>query len=259
MHSRTRALARVWLGLPLLLVCADCKQRPATTQKNDAGLPTTADVASEIPLNPDAASGGWFSDIRITLPTCGNGRLDPGEACDDGNAIPGDGCSADCTAVELGWECTLPPRWPCSPICGDGVRAGDESCDDGNIFDGDGCSARCLTEPGWDCTNGSCLPVSAGDAGVEGSYCGDGEVNGTEECDLGEQNGKFLGKGGCSIGCTKLRFCGDGIVDVDQGEQCDEGELNGLWLDKNMNPADSVHGVLYCTSECLIPECCVSF
>src|SRR5205085_946778 len=32
-----------------------------------------------------------------TTPFCGNGRLDQGEQCDDGNCVSGDGCSAQCT------------------------------------------------------------------------------------------------------------------------------------------------------------------
>jgi cysteine-rich repeat protein len=35
--------------------------------------------------------------------TCGNGILDPGETCEDGNAVSGDGCSAACLQ-EPGWE-----------------------------------------------------------------------------------------------------------------------------------------------------------
>ncbi|HUT53338.1 MAG TPA: FG-GAP-like repeat-containing protein [bacterium] len=31
------------------------------------------------------------------VPVCGNGILDPGEQCDDGNLLDGDGCAADCT------------------------------------------------------------------------------------------------------------------------------------------------------------------
>lgn len=59
---------------------------------------------------------------------CGNGTVDPGEECDDGNAIDGDGCTASCT------------------ICGNGVVAPAEDCDDGNVADGDGCSAACLAD-----------------------------------------------------------------------------------------------------------------
>ncbi|MCA9542701.1 MAG: hypothetical protein KC620_27585, partial [Myxococcales bacterium] len=32
---------------------------------------------------------------------CGDGRLDAGEACDDGNLVDGDGCAGDCTLEGL--------------------------------------------------------------------------------------------------------------------------------------------------------------
>src|SRR5262245_36891691 len=35
-------------------------------------------------------------------PACGNGKLDPGELCDDGNAINGDGCDNNCTPTACG-------------------------------------------------------------------------------------------------------------------------------------------------------------
>lgn len=35
-----------------------------------------------------------------TLPACGDGFLDAGEVCDDGNAVGGDGCAADCGSLE---------------------------------------------------------------------------------------------------------------------------------------------------------------
>jgi cysteine-rich repeat protein len=67
---------------------------------------------------------------------CGDGVVDPGEACDDGNTVSGDGCSADCTSLER---------------CGDGVIDSGEQCDDGNIRDHDGCSSGCTTEsPSWE-------------------------------------------------------------------------------------------------------------
>ena len=36
---------------------------------------------------------------------CGNGVLDSGEACEDGNTTNGDGCDNTCT-IESGWDCT---------------------------------------------------------------------------------------------------------------------------------------------------------
>ena len=37
--------------------------------------------------------------------TCGDGEPNPGELCDDGNKVNGDGCSSTCN-VETGWSCT---------------------------------------------------------------------------------------------------------------------------------------------------------
>jgi cysteine-rich repeat protein len=36
---------------------------------------------------------------NCTVPRCGDGILDGGEVCDDGNVVGGDGCSADCKAL----------------------------------------------------------------------------------------------------------------------------------------------------------------
>ena len=61
--------------------------------------------------------------------TCGNNVVDPGEQCDDGNLVDGDGCSSKCTIEK----------------CGNGIKDKGEACDDGNNIDGDGCSANCLS------------------------------------------------------------------------------------------------------------------
>jgi len=65
------------------------------------------------------------------LPECGNGIVQNGEFCDDGNTTPGDCCSASC-AVEAGT--TEGPAM--DPTCTDGL---DNDCD-GNI---DGADTNC--------------------------------------------------------------------------------------------------------------------
>ena len=40
-------------------------------------------------------------------PVCGDGVVEAGETCDDGNTVPGDGCSGVCQ-VEPGWSCPTP-------------------------------------------------------------------------------------------------------------------------------------------------------
>lgn len=51
-----------------------------------------------------------FVDFLSTSPSCGNGQLDAGEACDDGNNIDGDGCQADCTLSSSHDSVVLPPK-----------------------------------------------------------------------------------------------------------------------------------------------------
>jgi cysteine-rich repeat protein len=87
-------------------------------------------------------------------PTCGNGRLDLGEVCDDGNNVSGDGCPADC-----------------GPACGDGIRDPGEACDDGNTVGGDGCSADCHSSEL--CGNGILDP---------GEACDDGDLQNHDGC-----------------------------------------------------------------------------
>jgi cysteine-rich repeat protein len=106
---------------------------------------------------------------------CGNGKVDPGESCDDGAAnSPTGACTDECLkaacgdgTVEAGVEECDPGSQPGSSspktndpdctsrckltYCGDGVvQTGgsrpDEQCDDGNTVAGDGCSPTCQFE-----------------------------------------------------------------------------------------------------------------
>lgn len=65
-------------------------------------------------------------------PECGNGTIEDGEQCDDGDALSGDGCSSACQLEE--------------DECGDGTLSAGEQCDDGNTSNGDGCSSACTDE-----------------------------------------------------------------------------------------------------------------
>lgn len=87
---------------------------------------------------------GEPSQCRPT--TCGDGKLEGSESCDDGNHLPFDGCSTLCQTEP---HCD---EGPCSSTCGDGLIL-DEDCDDGNNKDGDGCSAQCQVEPGFTCSS----------------------------------------------------------------------------------------------------------
>jgi cysteine-rich repeat protein len=159
--------------------------------------------------------------------SCGNGTLDPGEVCDDGNIEDADGCSHNCKSNET---------------CGNGVvdTAAAEVCDDGNTVSGDGCSADCRSLEG--CGNGSVDPGEDCDSGPSGTpnvakespFCnsdctwmkhGDGRVNKAagEACDgdgNGHGNGHDCESAACNGDCT-VSAHGDGKVNPSAGEQCD--------------------------------------
>ena len=124
---------------------------------------------------------------------CGNGVVEEGEECDDGNTAAGDGCSGNCE-VE-------PPA-----VCGNGIVESGEYCDDNNNDDGDGCSADCQNE----CGNGV---VDLGEECDDGNNedgdgcsadcrwqtdCGNGVVEGDEECD----DGNDIPWDGCEDNCV---------------------------------------------------------
>ncbi|MCK4553333.1 hypothetical protein KAT80_03955 [Candidatus Pacearchaeota archaeon] len=108
-------------------------------------------------LSEEICNATWQCEI-----SCGNGDINPGEECDDGNTDDGDGCSSTCT-IEVGWNCTGEPS-----IC--------IYCDYDNICDGD---EDCLCsdcenkkngcEDGFACQSGECAPVTSVDSCK--SYC----------------------------------------------------------------------------------------
>lgn len=146
---------------------------------------------------------------------CGNGILEPGEECDDNNYNPGDGCDGECQ-VEEG--------------CGNGRLDVGESCDDDNLVSGDGCSSTCVDEvPGSECGNGiweineGCDDGNTDDGdGCSATCeredgCGNGVVEGTEQCD----DGNNVSGDGCLYDCRLEFVPNDGNCDVDNNETCE--------------------------------------
>ena len=154
---------------------------------------------------------------------CGDGILQPGEACDDGGVSDNDGCSARCT-IEGGWTCTGQPS-VCTPNCGNSVVDAGETCDDGARTPGDGCSATCETEHGYECS---------GEPSVCHPLCGNGNLDSGEACDDGDHSSGD----GCSATCqiepgyacsgepSSCSFvCGNGSFQA--SETCDDGNAAG--------------------------------
>ena len=76
----------------------------------------------------------WDVSITVVPSICGNGWVQPGETCDDGDADP---CTPACNATCAG------PSTP--PICGNGILDCGEACDNGtNGNPCDGCLDACI-------------------------------------------------------------------------------------------------------------------
>ena len=123
---------------------------------------------------------------------CGDGVVDAGETCDDGNRTSCDGCSRDC-AVETGLG------------CGDGVPypACGELCDDGNAVDGDGCTTACELEriPGGGSAPSDChTEWSVDNAANAPRFDKHGDVSNVQTCTDGDPRCDF--DGGVPGSCT---------------------------------------------------------
>jgi len=136
-------------GAPCRPVCGDRLLRGDEQCEDDDTVPTSGDgcnAACRIEQGYDCPTIG----AACVLAVCGNGIPQPGEGCDDGNAVAGDGCGPLCQDE--------PPvtrgRTPhVNVFCGDGMVTGEEECDDGNSEPGDGCSDACDEEAGFTCTS----------------------------------------------------------------------------------------------------------
>ncbi len=200
---------------------------------------------------------------------CGDGDLDPGEFCDDGeNNGDTERCQPDCTKNECGDGFTSPQQLcddgpkgsdDCTPMCtlrscGDGIPQGEEACDDKNEISTDDCvncqQAGCGDTQVWagveECDDGNDNDEDACVA-CQDAQCSDGHIwAGMEECDDANMNQNDE----CTNLCLQAE-CGDGLLDESDNsqEQCDG------------NPAPSCAdlgfdgGVAQCSGSCQVVGC----
>ena len=143
-------------------------------------------------------------DTSACTYVCGDNTVDPGEACDDGNLVGGDGCDGTC-AIETGYLCPGDPS-VCAPECGDDSIVGTEVCDGTNL------GAETGVTRGFDDGTLACAGDCLGFNETGCSYtCGNAVASGTEACDgadlLGEDcvsQGFAGGTLACAVDCMSL-------------------------------------------------------
>ncbi len=202
---------------------------PTTTVEPTTSGTTTSGTTGMMMTDPgstgitESGTSGESTGV-IPDPFCGDGNVDDGEECDEGEANDNTGT---CTVA-----CLL-------PACGDGFIQGDEACDDGNDANDDTCLATCVEAS---CGDGFVGPGEACDDPDDPlctdtcalASCGDGATQPGEDCDDGNDDDTDT----CLSTCVAAS-CGDGFVQFEV-EDCDDG---------NEDNSDE------CTSLCKAPAC----
>jgi fibro-slime domain-containing protein len=264
------SLVTVVFGWGLLVACGAGSATTGSRASNGGSSTTGGQgTGGSGTVGPNGGSGGQMlivytnpcdapdapANCQVTAaPGCGDGKINQtSEQCDDGNSLPGDGCSGICK-IEPYYTCPT-EGMPCvtTIVCGDGVVGPGEACDDGNMAAGDGCAADCRSvEKGYAChTPGmACERVHS---------CGDGVTDANEGCDDGNNSAGD----GCSARCQieqgfkcsgtpsvcVATVCGDKVKEG--AESCDDGNalpFDGCSASCQLEPNCSATGG--CTSSC---------
>ncbi len=200
---------------------------------------------------------------------CGDGTIDAGEQCDSDTLGPLTDCISfgyDSGALSCTADCMLDMSvctGGSSPTeCGDEDVGSGEQCDGtnwadvsscidfdsfsgGNLF----CDADCMFDTGM-CTGG--LGAECGDGILDGSEQCDGDIWAVSSCsDFGFSGGTLVCTPICMLdttGCTSPMGgnCGDETIDA--GEQCDSQEWGPVTGCSNFD--DFTEGVLSCDTNC---------
>jgi trimeric autotransporter adhesin len=85
-----------------------CSAPPAAPDAPDAPAAPASAEACDVVGDEDGngladCDDPACADAAACRPVCGNGRLEAGEACDDGNATNSDGCERDCTRSAIAY------------------------------------------------------------------------------------------------------------------------------------------------------------
>ena len=195
---------------------------------------------------------------------CGNGVLDEGEACDDGNTINGDGCNKNCM-IEEGYVCSNSAEETSichMAACGNGeveIEFGEE-CDSS-----EGCDeyCRCEKDNGFIYRDGMCLAATS-------LTCGDGILNHGELCEKHPDGRDLFGDKTCAdyidgatgdLRCTDnceldlsackdpAPVCGDGVVQ--DLEECDTaGDVSKVIYECKNDEQRYRDGNVFCSDSC---------
>ena len=220
------------------------------------------------PMNGDYASGcSW--DCRIGGPRCGDTIVQSVEQCEGDESekkttgfcewYPMVDCNSDedCPGRTAGNYCRNHPLVKCNPRERGACPGELEACDYERAMPNTPCAGACAldSETGYEthhvrtCNSETCAWGDWSEACVTDNACGNGILEGDEECDDGNtdnSDGCVIVPGqehNLSISC-KIAYCDDGYQYVGV-ETCDAGSGNGIQCTARYGETCT-----YCTSHC---------
>ncbi|RMD81432.1 MAG: hypothetical protein D6815_11825, partial [Candidatus Dadabacteria bacterium] len=156
----------------------------------------------------------------VGCPVCGNGEIDQGESCDDGNTISGDGCRDDCQDEGC---LAQSPGFPTTPLCDDGDACTIDRCDPVAHT----CVNIASCEEGVSCTVDSCVAGACehvpDDALCDDrNDCTDDICNATTGCVHASLSG-----GSCEDGdyCTVTGTCSQGKCSATDASRTEKNRI----------------------------------
>src|SRR5881396_259522 len=165
-------------------------------------------------LPPGGVETNLWSVLGKKASICGNGFLDPGEQCDDGNTLDGDCCSSTCQFEPAGAPCASPTPCLTATTCdGAGVCGGGTptlaACNDGNA---------CTTAD--TCAGGVCV-------GGPALNCNAGHVCTAAACDPATGCLNTPNTAPCTDGnaCTTADTCAGGVCVGGPAPNCNDGNV----------------------------------
>ncbi len=152
------------------------------------------------PITGTPQAWNYWSNLSVTG-LCGNGVLDPGETCDDGNNLPGDCCDSNCNSEPPGTACGDPSDSECdNPDTCDGASSCTANIEPAGTACGDQ-GIECLVDDACDGA-GACADNGGVPAGTACGDPSDSECDNPDACD---------GGGDCQSNYEPAGFdCGDG-------------------------------------------------
>jgi len=170
--------------------------------------------------------------VPVTTGLCGDGIVDAGEVCDDGNTTnescgdsiiqSGNYCNSTCSGnLTLSETCDPPnPDGGCSDsgqFCNDTCNCQNKGAPPcvpncaGRQCGPNGCGGTCgICAPNYSCVGNQCVPIAE---------CGNSIIEPGEDCDDGPDNSDTT-PNTCRTNCQNPD-CGDSVID--SGETCDDG------------------------------------